>query len=40
MSNFQMDSDDELEYYLISDPSDYVATETVSVLLHDDHHRV
>jgi TonB-dependent receptor len=32
MSNFQMDSDDELEYYLISDPSDYVATETVSAV--------
>jgi TonB-dependent receptor len=30
MSNFQMDSDDELEYYLISDPSDYIATETVA----------
>lgn len=30
MGNFQMDSDDELEYYLISDPSDYIATETIS----------
>ncbi|MCC5906107.1 MAG: TonB-dependent receptor [Balneolaceae bacterium] len=30
MSNFQMDSDDELEFYLISDPSDYIATETVA----------
>ncbi len=30
MSNFLMDSDDELEYYLISDPSDYIATETIA----------
>ncbi len=29
IQNFQMDSDDELEYYLVSDPSDYVATETI-----------
>jgi TonB-dependent receptor len=30
MQNFQMDADDELEFYLISDPADYIATETVS----------
>lgn len=30
MSNFLMDSDDELEFYLVSDPSDYIATETVA----------
>jgi TonB-dependent receptor len=30
MSNFQMDSDDELEYYLVSDPSDYIANETIA----------
>ena len=29
MDNFQMDSDDLLEFYLVSDPSDYVATETI-----------
>jgi TonB-dependent receptor len=30
MQNFTMDSDDILEYHLISDPSDYVATETIT----------
>lgn len=30
MDNFRMDSDDELEFYLVSDPSDYTATETVA----------
>ncbi|MCH8566843.1 MAG: TonB-dependent receptor [Balneolales bacterium] len=29
MDNFLMDSDDQLEFYLVSDPSDYIATETI-----------
>ncbi len=28
--NFTMDSDDELEFYLVSDPADYRATETIA----------
>ncbi len=30
INNFEMDSDDTLEYYLVSDPADYVATETIA----------
>jgi TonB-dependent receptor len=29
MNNFRMDSDDELEFHLVSDPADYTATETI-----------
>jgi TonB-dependent receptor len=30
MQNFAMDSDDVLEFHLVSDPADYVATETIT----------
>jgi TonB-dependent receptor len=30
MDNFQMDSDDNLEFHLVSDPADYSATETIT----------